>query len=157
MLAWSIVSTVCSVSSIMSGDDIEEKKKQISEWLDVCANLTDPFVQAAEEQLSDLRALERNNCSPITLLKENPFMSLAVVSLEVTTLKPFIIIVHHIVEYQAVENKDDEDSDGVESNFHGVITLGDAEDLVLVRLSKRLFDSSGGAKEWNTVFCNSSS
>ena len=67
-------------------------------------------------------------------------LSVAVVSLEGTTLKPFITIVHHVVEYQVADNKDDEDSDGVESGFHGVITLGDAEDLVLVRLPKRVFD-----------------
>ena len=97
MLAWSIVSTVCNASSIMSGDEAEEKLRQISEWLDVYANSTDPFVQAAEEQLSALRALERNNRSPITLLKEHPFLSLAVVSLEGTTLKPFITIVHQSV------------------------------------------------------------
>ena len=82
----------------MSGDDVEEKKRQISEWLDVYANSTDPFVQAAEEQLSAVRALERNNCSPIALLEEHPFLSVAVVSLEGTTLKPFITIVHHVVE-----------------------------------------------------------
>ena len=64
----------------MSGDDVEEKKRQISEWLDVYANSSNPSVRAAEEQLSALCALEKNNCSPIALLKEHPFLSVAVVS-----------------------------------------------------------------------------
>ena len=136
----------------MSSNNVEEKKQQISEWLDVYGNSTDPFVQAAEEQLSALRALERNNRSPITLLKEHLFQSLAVVSLEGTTLKPFITIVHHIVNYQDEDNKDDHNSDDVKTGFHGIITLGDAEDLVLVRLPKRLFDSPGGAMPMPTRF-----
>ena len=118
----------------MSGDDVEEKKRQISEWLDVYANSSDPSVRAAEEHLPALRTLEKKNSSPIALLEEYPMLSVAVVSLEGTTLKPFITIVHHVVEYQVADNKDDEDSDGIESGFQGVITLGDAEDLVLVRL-----------------------
>ena len=113
----------------MSGDEGEEKKRQISEWLDVYANSSDPSVCAAEDQLPVLRALEKRNCSPIALLEQYPFLSVAVVSLEGTTLKPFITIVHHVVEYRVADNKDDEDSDGVESCFQGVITLGDAEDL----------------------------
>ena len=44
-----IITTVLTASGIMSGDKVEEKKRQISEWLDVYANLTNPFVQAAEE------------------------------------------------------------------------------------------------------------
>jgi hypothetical protein len=136
----------------MSGDDVEEKKRQISEWLDVYANSSEPPVRAAEDQLPALRALEEKNCSPIALLEQYPFLSVAVVSLEGTTLNPFITIVHHVVEYQVADNKDDEDSDGVESGFQGVITLGDADDLVLVRLPKRVFDVSGGAMPTPTRF-----
>ena len=65
---------------------------------------------------------QKNNRSPITLLKEHPFLSLAVVSLEHTTLKPLITIVHHVVDYQVEDNKDDQDSDGIKTGFHGVIT-----------------------------------
>ena len=47
------------IASSMSGDEGEEKKRQISEWLDVYANSSDPSVCAAEDQLPALRALEK--------------------------------------------------------------------------------------------------
>jgi hypothetical protein len=43
----------------MSGNNVEEKKQQISEWLDVYANTTNLRVQAAEEHLSALRTLKK--------------------------------------------------------------------------------------------------